>query len=132
MLTSLTQMVSVLFLLHLIGDFVLQRPFLSLTKSYWPLSLIEHVMIYALVLFSGVMFLFPGDPLTKLDFIFVNSFLHFLTDYYTSRSFKNLEEKRGLHNSSIPFINSGAVVLYGADQGLHYLALTLTLLFYFN
>jgi len=125
-------LLTVVFALHFAGDFLLQRPFLALTKSYWPVALLEHVMIYKLVLFSGVFLLFPGSAEDKLDFVFVNAFIHFLTDYFTGPLFKRVEASRGLHNSSVPFLNTGAVTIYGLDQLIHFWVLTATTIFYFN
>jgi len=69
--------------LHLIADFLLQPNWIQTYKSRDNLVLLTHVVIYMMVMTLGLMFIASWQA--ALAYAFINSALHFLVDYCSSR-----------------------------------------------
>jgi len=108
---------------HWIGDFVLQTHWQASNKSTNNDALAMHVAVYTgvLALSSPYIFWTPG-PASLAAFVGLNSFLHFVTDYFTSRVSSRLFAK-DWHNF---------FVVIGFDQLIHQVTLGATMLFVFG
>lgn len=118
-------------LAHFFSDFVMQTHEMAVGKStstYW---LTRHVFAYTKTFFVfAILYFFIlilcgshcdiGLSWLIVLYIFLNSGLHWVTDYFTSKQSKKYFDKQDFHN--------GFVVI-GIDQFIH--ATTLILTFYF-
>lgn len=104
--------VSLLIVLHFIGDFILQTDKMAINKSTSNKWLSYHVLAYSLPFIII-------HPMYAL----INAVLHWVTDYVTSRvaSKMHLEGKRGLFFKTIGF-----------DQMVHMLTLFMTYIYLFG
>jgi len=107
LLTTHTIYLIGVFILHFIGDFILQADKMALNRSTSNKWLSLHVSVYSLC------FLCTGN----LYFVFWNGVIHFITDYITSRISAYFYKKEMRHEF---------FVTIGADQTIH--ALTLIIL----
>ena len=85
--------------IHFIADFMMQSDRIALNKSKSNLILLQHVVIYGI-------FLLPFGLL----FALVNTVLHFITDYCTSRATSALWKNNQRH---------WFFVVIGLDQAIH-------------
>ena len=85
--------------IHFIADFMMQSDRIALNKSKSNLILLQHVAIYGI-------FLLPFG----LVFALVNTVLHFITDYCTSRATSALWKNNQRH---------WFFVVIGLDQAIH-------------
>ena len=69
---------------HFLGDFVCQTRWQAENKSSNEVALLYHIGSYALTLFV-MCALYFGDVNFTTGFVMVNAFLHYLTDFVTSR-----------------------------------------------
>jgi len=111
---------SVLFALHFVGDFICQSDRMAKGKSTNWLILLEHVLVYCIVVFSGFLLFkhifYPSLP-DLTWFMVVNGLAHFITDFFTSRWTTKLylQDKRHWF-----------FVVIGLDQLIHILTLVWT------
>ena len=105
MVINLIPLISLIWL-HFVADFILQSDSVAKGKSKSNNVLAYHVAIYTL-------------PFLLFDPVFglVNGFLHFITDYCTSRATSYLWQKNERH---------WFFVVIGLDQAIHMTCLVLT------
>jgi hypothetical protein len=85
-------LLSWLFILHFIGDFILQSNWMALGKSKRFLPLMTHVLVYTCTFWIGTA-VFGLSP----AFALINGLIHFPVDFNTSRlnsKLYALEDKR--------------------------------------
>lgn len=106
-----------LLLLHFIADFLLQSDRIAVGKSTDNEILSEHVYIYFSTFLLGGLFIWglAGAAL----YASVNAYLHWGTDYVTSRLSSYFYKNNDRHNF---------FVTIGADQLIHSVCLGLTLI----
>ena len=104
--------ISLLFIAHFIGDFILQTDEQAKGKSSDNAILVQHVATYIVPFTILALFL----PLT-MEFIVINAVLHFVTDYISSRMTKKLWAQGKVHEF---------FVVIGADQLIHALTIIWT------
>lgn len=109
MMFSLTEILIILFL-HWLGDFVLQTDTQAKNKSKSNYYLLMHCMTYSIVLFFIALFYSLNDDFFWV-FWFINTVLHFCTDYVTSRINSYLWNVGRVHDF---------FVSVGFDQLIHY------------
>lgn len=107
--------ITIIFLFHWIGDFILQSDWMAKNKSSNHVALLNHVSVYGFALLFSCLLI----PIT-ITWVIFNVFAHFCTDFITSRITKKLWEKKDVHNF---------FVVIGFDQLVH--ALTLIWSYYF-
>lgn len=108
----------ILLFIHWIADFLLQTEHMAMnkSKSFYLLSL--HVFIYSFTwMIIGVFFY---DIWTVAKFTTVTFFLHFLTDYYTSKETTRLYKRKKYYGFP------GFFPMIGLDQWLHQIQIILT------
>lgn len=103
--------------LHWVADFVLQTHWQATNKSKRNDALLAHVATYTGALALGSLALF-GPGLAVAAFVLVNGFLHFGTDWCTSRWSSRLWARQDWHNF---------FVVIGLDQLIHQATLAGTL-----
>jgi hypothetical protein len=109
---------------HWIADFVLQTHWQASNKSKDNEALGRHVAVYTSALAFSVPFIFPTDAYSRwFLFVIFNSWLHFVTDYFTSRASSRLWAKQDWHNF---------FVVIGFDQLIHQVTLGVTMLVFFG
>jgi len=111
---------SVLFVLHFVGDFICQSDRMAKGKSASWKILLEHVMTYYLVIGVGFILFkwaFYPDMGSLTVFLLVNLVAHFVTDFFTSKWTTKLylQDKRHWF-----------FVVIGLDQLMHILTLMWT------
>lgn len=118
----------VILTVHWFADFVCQTNWQSRNKSKSWRALTQHVLTYGAVLAVGSVFLLPAggstDPAVQkalLQFIGLNTVLHFATDSVTSRMTASLYAKQDWHNF---------FVVVGFDQLIHQVTLGLTMMYF--
>lgn len=113
-----------IFLTHWISDFVTQGSYIAQNKSKNNGILLQHVAIYGIVFFVCLMmisFIYgPNLPL-NIDNIFkfcvINSAIHFVVDYITSRLSSKVWREERIHDF---------FVIIGFDQFIHIVTLLIT------
>jgi len=104
---------------HWVADFVLQTHWQASNKSKNNEALIRHVLTYTLVLSLATDVTFPNVAWRDWEmFVTANGFLHFWTDYVTSRASSKLYAKQDWHNF---------FVVIGFDQLIHQTTLAVTM-----
>ncbi|WP_378174805.1 DUF3307 domain-containing protein [Aquimarina sp. SS2-1] len=104
---------SLILIAHWIGDFALQSSKMALRKSEGIKWLSIHITVYMIVLGIFSIFLFPLE--TAFVYILINTFLHGLTDFFTSKLTTRYREKPRIF-----------FPLLGLDQMIHGITLYLT------
>lgn len=127
-MTQILTLISFLFLFHFISDFVLQPDKIAKTKSKKISSLLIHIAIYGSSFFvmSLVTSLFFKGVLnlpivTLVVYCLVNSWLHLMVDFVTSKVTSYLWKEGRVHDF---------FVVIGIDQLLHNLCLIWTLVIF--
>lgn len=109
---------------HWVADFVLQTHWQAQNKSKNNTALMAHVNVYTGCLFAASALIFFGKPFWSIvAFVMLNGFLHFWTDYFTSRASSRLYAKQDWHNF---------FVVVGFDQLIHQFTLALTAIYFFG
>ena len=108
-----------IFILHFIGDFVLQPEIWAKTKYRDNRVLAFHAVVYSFV-FSALFAVKPVDFVFK--FIVLTFIFHFITDFFTSKWSHNEYEKKSLY---ISVKSIGFWTVIGFDQLLHMIQLYL-------
>jgi hypothetical protein len=143
----------ILLVAHWLADFVLQTHWQASNKSKNDEALGRHVLVYTLVLSVGVDIAFPGASWRDWGmFVTGNGFLHFWTDYVTSRMTSRLFAAQLnefdivlpslIHwpNDSAPterrtflkrdFTLHNFFIVVGLDQLIHQATLALTMIYF--
>jgi hypothetical protein len=109
---------------HWVGDFVLQSHWMSVNKSRRIDALAMHVATYTGTLLLGSALILGVRPMTPfLLYVGANGFLHFVTDFVTSRITSRLWQQKREHDF---------FVVVGFDQLIHQVTLAATLWYIFN
>lgn len=118
------QLVSFLALLivHWNADFVLQTHWQASNKSKDNTALLRHVISYTIMLGLGSAVIF-GVSESWFWFVALNGWLHFGTDYVTSRWTARFWAKKDYHNF---------FVMIGFDQLIHQFTLGLSMVQFFK
>lgn len=103
-------------LIHFLADFCLQTHQQATLKSSNNKYLFYHVGVYSLIWLISLLS-YGIDIKNAVEFSFITLFLHFLTDWLTSRIGKPFWKNQDLHNG---------FVVVGFDQMLHYIQLIYT------
>lgn len=102
----------ILIVIHFLADFVCQSNAMAQGKSKSNIWLTKHILAYQIV------FIIPSIYLLGFEYgmiyVGINGFLHWITDYFTSRWTSRLWEKKDVHNF---------FVVIGFDQVIHYACL---------
>lgn len=107
-----------LFILHYIGDFLLQNEYMATNKSKSLAALTLHVAIYTFTLFGGVVLMNVANYKPTYSFLWFGLLtftFHFITDFISSKINANLYQKKLYYG--IP----GFFPMLGLDQLLHYI-----------
>jgi len=107
----------IIFVLHYIGDFLLQPREIATKKSKSIIVLLEHGLYYGMfMLFVGIFF-FRCNGVGFLQFVGVNTLLHVVTDFFTSKLTTHfyLKDKHKAFFDTI-----------GVDQLIHIITILLT------
>ena len=104
---------------HWFADFYCQSNWMAQNKSKANYPLLVHVGVYGLILFVPSLWLFPFID-QVFTFVLINVFLHFSTDFFTSRITSKLWAAGRVHD----FFTT-----VGFDQFLHGAALFCTYLY---
>lgn len=115
---TLIQIFFIIFV-HWIGDFVFQADWMAKDKSSHSYALIAHTIVYTLIWVLALGFYVMSGSTTVSAtgfglFVLFTFLTHTATDYYTSRTNKQLWEAKDVHNFFVSI---------GFDQCLHYLQL---------
>lgn len=102
-------------LIHFLADFGLQTHEQATLKSNNDTMLLYHVGVYSLVWF--IFMLCFLNPILAFIFSMITFWMHYATDYITSRISKKFFSKEDFHNG---------FVVVGFDQLLHYIQLFYT------
>jgi len=125
------QVLFILFI-HWVADFLLQTENMATKKStsnYW---LTQHVLAYAVgIIPIGLLVFFMGHVTWAgaILWVVLNSGLHWLTDYYTSRWTSQLYATKNFYNPNkyFKYFNFPAFFsVIGLDQIIHYSCLFIT------
>lgn len=115
-MTYTIQTILIILIGHWVFDFILQSHWMASNKSKSNKALLSHVGVYTIgVVILGVFL--NLTPIQLFYWVFLNGFLHFITDYITSRITSKLFNK-DWHNFFL---------VIGADQLIHYSTLFITL-----
>jgi hypothetical protein len=102
--------------IHWIYDFFLQTHYQATQKSKCNIALASHVLVYTIGLICMAILnhkLFPSVDWI-ITWVLLNSVLHFLTDYMTSRASSLLWKEGKMHDF---------FAMVGLDQFIHYFTL---------
>lgn len=120
----------ILVILHFIGDFFFQNDTMAINKSKSAGWLTIHVLIYTLILFIGALsFIDFCDFDALIGFALINFFLHWVTDFFTSRLTSYLYMRGEKDPKEMFLLNSWRHWFFtaiGFDQVIHYTCLFLT------
>lgn len=117
-----------IFFAHWVADFVCQIDWMARNKSKSNHPLFVHVLVYSFIL---GLFLIPIQfNYLLVYFVLLNGFLHFCTDWCTSRISSKLYAKGKLGSDSIP--NFGFFSVIGFDQFIHMATIVITYGLIFN
>ena len=108
--------ISFLLLSHFVADFMMQSSWMAINKSKNHLALTSHIIVYTFTLLIAGLFIFI-HTINFYNFIFVNSVLHWITDFFTSRINSELYKREDKHDF---------FVMIGCDQLIHTLTLIWT------
>lgn len=111
-----TMVVVWLIWLHFLADFVMQSDRVALAKSTSNEALSEHVLTYQLPFLAASFFMFD-NILIGVAWVWVNTLLHWVTDYVTSRVASKLWASGDRHYF---------FVVIGLDQAIHLTTLIVT------
>lgn len=117
---SLSVIISLL-LMHFIADFVMQNNWMAQNKSKTNYPLLVHVLVYGFVFLIPSIVLFNYSVILAFIFVVANVFLHFITDYCSSRVSSRLYQEGKLGSNTLP--NFGFFSIIGFDQFIHYTTL---------
>lgn len=106
---------------HWIADFIIQTDWQAKNKSKSNLALFYHIRSYVFTFWILGIFIFDASLWTI--FVVINGFLHYITDYFTSRLNSYFWGKGDTHSFFISV---------GADQLIHTATLYLTFYYFFN
>lgn len=108
-----------LFLLHWLGDFVLQTPWMACNKSKNCYILGLHVLVYTAVFAVGLG-LTMGPSSALLIFLLANLVIHFAVDAVTSRVSARLKDTAYFWWSLgfDQFLHAATLIVLGAACGL--------------
>jgi hypothetical protein len=112
----------ILLVTHWFADFICQKDWQAKNKSKNNIALLRHVLNYTLIL-AFVSAFFVGFQPAWMFFVLVNGFLHWCTDWVTSRINSSLWEQKRVHDF---------FVSVGFDQLIHQFCLILTLYLFFG
>ncbi len=104
---------------HWIADFIMQTHEMATQKSksnYW---LTKHVVSYGIGMTASaaLVWYFSGAFIAGFIWLFINTILHWITDYNTSRWTSKLYAQQKYHDF---------FVVIGMDQVIHYTCLFIT------
>lgn len=105
---------------HWVADFVLQSDWMAKGKSVSLVPLTAHVAVYTVVMTLVAPFAIPGN-IAAMQWVLINAALHWVVDYFTSRTSAPLFKAGDYHNG---------FVVVGADQFIHLVCLTLTTVYF--
>jgi len=123
-----------IFLLHFIGDFILQPYRMKIDKSRIPFVMATHIFIYSLVLFVGIWFFYG----IKVAFYYsvINGFIHFMIDSISSKVISNTSKDLKVEPGTSPLYERVnmyyPIIFLGIDQLLHQLSLIITWFYIFK
>jgi hypothetical protein len=114
------EIIGAIFVLHWFGDFFCQSDWMAKNKSDYPPALLLHVFVYSCIMYLGLILI--NNKGTEganaiFNFVKMNCFFHFFTDFITSRINSYLWEKKKVH---------WFFVSIGFDQLLHQIILLAT------
>lgn len=115
----MTRILIFMFFLHWVADFVLQSRRVAEEKSKHPDALFEHVGIYSLTLFAGLVWI---DLLLALQLSMTNGVCHWIIDYISSKMTTHFYTYKKMHEFWITV---------GFDQFLHSAILITSVKFYY-
>ena len=111
-----TYLILYILLIHFLADFALQTHEQAQNKSHSNIHLHQHVATYSAVWFLAV-WSWTKSIEMALVFTVVTFFVHYCTDWVTSRISKFYFKQEDYHNG---------FVVVGVDQVLHYIQLIFT------
>lgn len=110
--------------LHLIADYVIQSNKININKSkniYW---LLIHVFFYFSCFFIGLFFLYTFEK--SLTYSLVNAIIHFIVDFFTSRTIGIFYERVDLNLKKEKLDLYYPILILGIDQFFHTTFLIIT------
>lgn len=110
------EVILIILFAHFVADFVMQTDQMAINKSKSNWWLAIHVGAYSLSMLILTAWLDAWSP-QIIMWVATNGFLHFITDYFTSRMNSKLYQNNMRH---------WFFVGIGADQFIHYACLLLT------
>jgi hypothetical protein len=127
-------LVCIIFVLHFIGDFVLQPYSMKVDKTKRNIVLFKHVLVYTMVLFCGLS-LFLGIQ-NLLVFCFISMLQHFMVDYLFGRLIKQSGDAIKIESDNQKNLTEKVdlwmpITFLGLDQLCHQLCLLVTLYYIF-
>lgn len=116
---NITELIICVLGIHWIADFIFQSQEIAKNKYKYIDVLLKHIMQYMFISF-GLHLLINGaiNHETLAYWIIINTVLHFIVDFITSKITHYLYEKNEIHMF---------FVVIGLDQLLHYICLFTTL-----
>mgnify|MGYP001273472948 CR=1 FL=1 len=122
------------FLLHFVADFVLQPYWMKIQKSRIPEIMALHVIIYTIVLFTGLQFFYDG--MTSFYYASVNGVIHLFIDFISSRIISKSSNDLVIKEGDGPLYERVdmyyPIILLGIDQLLHHISLIITWFYIFH
>ena len=103
--------ITIVFIMHCIGDLTLQTEWMGLRKSKEWCPLFAHVAIY-----TGTLFVFSSFVIPSIALIWscINGILHLLVDYFSSRAIARAREEGNVYKFYSFLI---------LDQAIHFVCL---------
>lgn len=115
LLPAITIAFCTIMVLHWVGDFLLQSHEIAMNKSTSNAWLTYHIALY--ISPFTLTYIFFEDMGTTALYMLVNGAIHFVVDYFSSRTAKKYYSKNEMHMF---------FVVIGTDQLLHILTLMIT------